>query len=84
MLRVILLSGLLVQGVCVGAEVPKEIEDAWITQVNKLPPRGNHWPHPGKESPKASSYGEGPWVRSLNGTWKFHWCAEPKDRPATF
>ena len=84
MLRLILLAGLMAPGALGGAEVPKEIEDAWITQINKLPPRGNHWGHPDAASAKASSYGEGPWVRSLNGTWKFHWCAMPQDRPAGF
>lgn len=67
-----------------GAETPAEIEDARITQINKLPPRGNHWAHPSAESAKNSSYDEGPWLRSLNGNWKFHWCAEPKGRPAEF
>jgi hypothetical protein len=33
-------------GVLTGAEVPAEIEDARITPTNKLPPRGNPWPHP--------------------------------------
>jgi beta-galactosidase len=84
MLRLILLAGLMVPGALGGAEVPKEIEDAWITQVGKLPPRGSHWGHPDAASAEASSYGEGSWVRSLNGTWKFHWCAAPQDRPADF
>ena len=65
-------------------DVPREIEDAWITQLNKLPPRGNHWAQPDSQSAITSSYGQGPWVRSLNGIWNFHWCAEPKERPKAF
>ena len=84
MIRVIVLSLVLLQGLGVAAEIPNEIEDAWVTQLNKLPPRGNHWGHPDAGSARASSYGEGPWLRSLNGIWKFHWCAEPKERPVDF
>lgn len=83
-LRWITWVGLLLGTACMGAEIPAEIEDARITQINKLPPRGNHWAHPSAGSAKTSSYGEGPWLRSLNGNWKFHWCAEPKGRPAEF
>ena len=64
--------------------VPPEIEDASITQVNKLPPRSNMWSYPSVESAKAGDYGASPWVRSLNGTWKFHWCPRPEQRPKSF
>ncbi len=76
--------GLMAVSTCIAAEVPKEIEDAWITQINKLPPRSNHWPQPDAETAKISSYAEGPWLRSLNGDWKFHWCSEPQQRPLDF
>jgi beta-galactosidase len=64
--------------------VPKEIENPAVTQIGKLPPRGNAWPHPDAESAKASGYGESPWVRSLNGRWKFHWSSRPEERPLKF
>jgi beta-galactosidase len=64
--------------------VPKEIENPAVTQIGKLPPRGNAWPHPDAESAKASGYGESPWVRSLNGRWKFHWSSRPEQRPLKF
>jgi beta-galactosidase len=64
--------------------VPAEIEDASITQIGKLPPRGNHWPYPDETSAAGARYGESPWLRSLNGQWKFHWCARPEERPARF
>jgi len=82
-LMLLTLTGCCAWGVA-GAEVPAEIQDARITQTHKLPPRGNHWSHPDAGSAKTFTYGEGPWVRSLNGTWKFHWCAEPKNRPVSF
>ena len=58
--------------------VPAEIENPAITQIGKLPPRGNAWPHPDTESAKSARYGESPWVKSLNGRWKFHWSPRPE------
>jgi len=64
--------------------VPKEIENPAITQIGKLPPRGNAWPHPNMESAKVSRYGDSPWVKSLNGRWKFHFSPRPEERPLKF
>ena len=36
----------LLGSVCLAAEVPPEIENERITGINKLLPRGNHWPQP--------------------------------------
>ena len=80
---IVTICGLL-GGLCMAAEVPPEIENERVTGIHKLPPRGNHWGHPDEKSAQASSYAAGPWVRPLNGTWKFHWCKEPKERPAGF
>ncbi len=66
------------------ADVPSEIEDPRVTHRNKLPPRGSFWPQPELETAKTSSYGESPWVRSLNGKWKFQWAKDPSHRPKTF
>jgi len=64
--------------------VPKEIEDPAITQIGKLPPRGSAWSHPDAERAKTSRYGESPWVKSLNGRWRFHWSPRPEQRPLKF
>ena len=64
--------------------VPDEIEDPALTQIGKLPPRGNVWPQPDSPTAMTSSYGESPWVRSLNGRWKFSWSPHPEQRPTTF
>lgn len=91
------------------SEVPPEIENERITGINKLPPRGNHWPQPMEDVSKIDPadsvelkevpvvgdlfpggsmafprYAEGPWVRSLNGNWKFSWGKQPKERPVDF
>ncbi|QDU90329.1 Beta-galactosidase [Pirellulimonas nuda] len=67
-----------------GVSVPPEIENASVFAINKLPPRSNQWPHPSRAAADRASYAEGSWVRSLNGTWKFHWCPRPEQRPADF
>lgn len=59
--------------------VPPEIEDARITQIAKLPPRGTQWPAP----PDAKA-GASPWVCPLSGLWKFHWSPRPEERPDGF
>ncbi len=71
-------------GVTAAIEVPIDIEDPSIIGSEKLPARGNHWPHPDRSSANRSGYGEGPWVRSLNGVWRFHWCPRPEQRPEEF
>ncbi len=65
------------------ADVPAEIEDASITQINKLDPRSSYWPLPPDAAPTLQ-YADSPWVKSLNGTWHFHWSADPKGRATDF
>ncbi len=79
--RLLILNCLFLVAALNAREIP-EIEDARITGINKLPPRGSQWPQP--EEAGSVSYGEGPWVRSLNGDWKFSWCARPEERPLNF
>ncbi|TWU38359.1 glycoside hydrolase family 2 TIM barrel-domain containing protein [Novipirellula artificiosorum] len=64
--------------------VPEEIENPAITQLGKLPPRGNSWSYPSLESAEDSIDGESPWVKSLNGDWKFCWSPRPEQRPLKF
>jgi beta-galactosidase len=66
------------------AEAPPEIEDAAVNSIDRLPPRVAIWPAPDARTARASSYEQSPWVRSLNGTWKFHWSPDPASRPADF
>ncbi|MGB0371542.1 MAG: glycoside hydrolase family 2 TIM barrel-domain containing protein [Opitutales bacterium] len=66
------------------APIPPEIENPEIFQINKLPPRSHFWPHPSPQSAEGARYAESPWVESLNGTWKFHWCPTPEQRPLDF
>lgn len=66
--------------------LPEELASPQIFGVNKLPPRGNFWPCPDAESAAVSAkkYASSPWTASLNGEWKFHWCARPEESPKNF
>ncbi|MEM9079059.1 MAG: glycoside hydrolase family 2 TIM barrel-domain containing protein, partial [Verrucomicrobiota bacterium] len=64
--------------------VPPEIEDPTITGISKLPPRSNSWPCPDQASAEEYRYGNSPWIKSLNGMWKFHWAKRPEERPRFF
>jgi beta-galactosidase len=66
------------------APVPREIEDPLVTRVGTMPPRSSFWPCSDPETAASGRYAESPWVRSLNGTWKFHWSPRPETRPADF
>jgi len=60
-------------------------ENPLVFGVNKLPPRSAAWPCPDAVSARESSYDQfGPWVRSLDGVWEFHWSPDPTNRPADF
>ena len=61
-----------------------EWQDPRVFGVNKLPPRNSAWPCPDNASAWKSHYDHSPWVRSLNGDWKFHWSPDPDARPRNF
>lgn len=54
--------------------------DPSVTGINRLPPRAVRAVHAEREQ----ASGESPYVRSLNGDWKFHWSPNPASRPADF
>ncbi|MCP5532620.1 MAG: glycoside hydrolase family 2, partial [Akkermansiaceae bacterium] len=64
--------------------MPSEIEDHAVIGIAKLPPRGNHRACPDAESARSSRFGDSPWLRSLNGNWRFHWSPRPEERPVDF
>lgn len=83
-LRWLALTFLSTTVVCAQDGVPMEIEAPAVTQINKLPPRGSAWSHPKADSAIAGRDDHSPWVRSLNGRWKFHFSARPEQRPLKF
>ena len=69
---------------CLFSQVPDQIQDPWIIGIEKLPPRTAHWPSPGIEISKQTSYEHSIWVKSLNGNWQFNWSPDPDSRPVSF
>jgi beta-galactosidase len=72
----------------------REWEDPRVFAVNREPAHATLVPYPDEArarrgalalAPGARPRAEGsPFVRSLNGLWKFHWVREPSRRPADF
>ena len=69
---------------CLVGQEPVEIQDPWITGINKLPPRTSRWPSPDAESAKQDLYEHAKWIKSLNGDWHFKWSPDPDSRPVDF
>ena len=62
-----------------------EWENPAVNSINRLPARTFARPLFSAEAALTDALEpESPWVLSLNGDWKFHWCGEPAQRPADF
>ena len=59
-------------------------ENQHVFDVNKEPPFAWHVPYADRASALAGLADGSPFVRSLGGTWKFHWSPDPSHRPADF
>ncbi len=66
------------------SQVPPEIQNSRIFGINKLPARTTFWPAPNTEEASKTNYDHSVWVKSLNGTWQFHWSPDPQSRPIDF
>ena len=70
---------------------PNDWENERVFAVNKEPGHPTLIPYASEAEMTADPAYERPWERTessryllLNGTWKFHWVADPKDRPQAF
>ncbi len=54
------------------SQIPKEIENAEIIEINKLPPRTSVWASSSTYKAMSSNYDNSEWVKSLNGKWMFY------------
>jgi len=65
-----------------------DLENPSVTGRNRLPPHATYVPFPDPGSALAAPGTPGratsPWVRSLNGTWRFRWVRNAADRPKEF
>ncbi|HAK55878.1 MAG TPA: hypothetical protein DCP38_10420, partial [Acidobacteria bacterium] len=76
--------GAVVMGVAAvaAAQPANDWEDPAVIGRNRTPPHATYVPYDDRE--RALRGGESPWVRSLNGLWKFRWSPEPEVRPRDF
>ncbi|MCO6042300.1 DUF4981 domain-containing protein [Aeoliella sp. ICT_H6.2] len=59
-------------------------ENERVFRVGKELPRATGFPAPTVEQAIKADAASNPWVKSLNGTWKFHWSPDPDSRPEEF
>ncbi len=59
-------------------------ENEQIIGRNKEPARATALPYPDRRGAIKATREASPFHQNLNGTWKFHWAADPSQRPADF
>ena len=60
-------------------------ENPSVNSINRLPSRTFARPLASAAAALTDALEpESPWVQSLNGQWKFHWCGDPAQRPEDF
>lgn len=80
--RPLWLYTVLIASYCASAGAQPDWENERVFRVNKERPRATGFAAPSAEA--ALSGADNPWVKSLNGKWKFKWSPDPSRRPATF
>ena len=65
-----------------GAAEPLDWENPGMFGRNKLPPHASFRSYPTAD--EALAGGRSPFVRPLNGPWRFHWSRRPSERPVGF
>jgi beta-galactosidase len=63
---------------------PRELEDPALLGRNKLPPHAFAVPFASTADALTRDPARSPFYRSLNGTWRFRYVADPADRPVGF
>ena len=60
-------------------------ENPSVNSINRLPARTFARPLASADAVLTDALEpESPWVQSMNGQWKFHWCDDPAQRPENF
>ena len=59
-------------------------ENECVTERNRAPARAYSFPLARVADALVPGLPQTPFVRSLNGIWKFNWCGKPSDRPVDF
>ncbi|MFL6274389.1 MAG: glycoside hydrolase family 2 TIM barrel-domain containing protein [Blastocatellia bacterium] len=63
---------------------PPDWENPRVFGINKELPHATLVPYPSERAALAADAQASPFVRSLNGQWKFHWVKQPSERPSRF
>ncbi|HJQ27541.1 MAG TPA: glycoside hydrolase family 2 TIM barrel-domain containing protein [Blastocatellia bacterium] len=63
---------------------PPDWENPRVFGINKELPHATLVPYPNERAALAADTAGSPFVRSLNGQWKFHWVKQPSERPSRF
>ncbi|MDT5263341.1 MAG: beta-galactosidase [Acidobacteriota bacterium] len=63
---------------------PHDWENARVFAIGKEPAHATLTPYPDEASALRADSPDSPFVRSLDGVWKFHWARRPEERPADF
>jgi len=66
------------------APFPRELEDPALLGRHKLPPHAFAIPFATTAGALTRQWERSPFFRSLNGTWRFRYVADPADRPVGF
>jgi len=69
----------------------EEWQNEMVFELNKMKGHATFIPYPNTKEMREDPYFDKPWMepgssnyQSLNGTWKFKWSTQPKDRPSDF
>ena len=62
----------------------RDWENECVTAINRLPARADGFPLAREEDALTAEEPQTPYVKSLDGRWRFSWCGSPKQRPIDF
>ena len=65
------------------AEEP-DWDNLQVLQRNREPAHATFVPFPTRDDALYNSKWDSPWVKCLNGNWRFQWVSKPADRPTDF
>jgi beta-galactosidase len=80
----VLLTSAMAAVLLAGQEPAPDWENPAVVGLNMEPAHATYTPYPDVASALAYDRGRSPFIRSLNGTWKFRWVSRPADRPIGF
>ncbi|QDU90400.1 Beta-galactosidase [Pirellulimonas nuda] len=80
----IVVAVVLVAVACPGVWAVDDWENEQVYQRGRLPARATFWPLGSVRAAVDESREASPWVRTLDGRWRFHWSRTPSEAPPDF